>query len=104
MATLEEATRLPVFMQEEDGMLYAYIGERGTENVALLACVRTEAMNMVTPPSAALDAFRALVRLLGQGAMQQVRAEVTTALLTNEPPKLSSLSVEAMDSTLGKLQ
>lgn len=83
MTDFQTATAVPVFMQEEAGELNAYIGIQGTENVALLASVRVEALNMVQPPSAALDAFRGLVRLLGAAVQGEVRAQVTRELLND---------------------
>jgi hypothetical protein len=88
MTDFQSATAVPVFMEEEDGWLNAYAGyktdsEHPEENAALLASVRLEAMNMVQPPSAALDAFRSLVRLLGAAVQGEVRAQVTRELLSD---------------------
>lgn len=82
MSDFQSATALPVVMIEEDGWLIAYVGQY-PDNCAPVAMVRTEAMNMVQPPSAALDAFRPLVRLLGAAVQGQVRAQVTRDLLSN---------------------
>ena len=84
MTDFQTATAVPVFMEEEGGWLNAYVGVQGdAENTLLLSSVHPEALNMVQPPSAALDAFRNLVRLLGAAVQGEVRAQVTRDLLSN---------------------